>query len=115
MSMLGMSKGEPLKRRSRRVPPELFVGEWLRALNIRPADVARAADVNEGYLSQIINKDKKNPSPAFLMDLASALPQPFEYTLFYQRPPDMKAISATAGISPAILAALVANKTHKPN
>lgn len=115
MTMLRMSADEALKRRSRRVPPELFVGEWLRALNMRPADVAEAADVNEGYLSQIINKKKKNPSPAFLMAIASTLPQPFDYTLFYKPPPDMKTVSAIAGISPAILAMLVANKPHKPN
>src|SRR5581483_10762365 len=80
--------GKNTVRRPRRQNPQAYIGQWIRAFGLKPAEVARAAEVNEGYLSQLISGEKKNPSVGLLMDLARAMPQPFHYTQFYQPPPD---------------------------
>lgn len=90
-------------RRPRRANPPAYVREWLRAFGLKPADVARAAEINEGYLSQLISGQKKNPSAGLLMDLAEVMPQPFHYTQFYRAPPDDAALRALASIDPALL------------
>jgi hypothetical protein len=95
--------GKVPSRRPRRANPPAYVREWLRAFGLKPAEVARAAEVNEGYLSQLISGQKNNPSPGFLMDLAGVMPQPFHYTQFYKPPPDDAALKALASIDPALL------------
>jgi hypothetical protein len=55
---------------------------------MRPADVARASGINQGYLSQLISGKRANASTGLLIDLAAHMPQPFQYTQFYQLPPD---------------------------
>ena len=92
----------PVRRQRRRTPP-VYIREWLRAFGLKPAEVARDAEVNEGYLSQLISGQKKSPSPAFLMALAAQMPQPFHYTKFYEPPPDDATLKALAAIDPALL------------
>src|SRR6185436_1229896 len=58
------------RRREKREPPPYFIGEWIRALGARPRDVAKGANVNEGYLSQLISGEKKNPGNGLLLDIA---------------------------------------------
>lgn len=94
--------------RRRRQGPHAYIREWIRAFQLRPAELAKAADINEGYLSQLISGQKTNPSPGFLIDLAAVFPQPFHYTMFYQLPPDDHTLKTLAALDPALLANLKA-------
>lgn len=101
----GMSKSpKTARRRVRREPPPVYIGEWIRALGRRPVDVVRATGMNEGYLSSLINGDKKNPSPALVAEIARALDIPAAY--LYSPPPDRALIERTSWIAPDILARL---------
>jgi hypothetical protein len=65
---------------------QLYVGLWIRALGFTPAEVARGAPINEGYLSEIISGKKANPSAAKLMLIAEFLDMPLG-DLYKQPPP----------------------------
>jgi transcriptional regulator with XRE-family HTH domain len=82
----------------------VFVGQWIRALGKRPRDVARATEINEGYLSELINGKKKNPSPASLAAIAACLDIPMTY--LYRLPPPQDTIDQIAGLDPATISRL---------
>jgi transcriptional regulator with XRE-family HTH domain len=71
-------------------PPEvdddkLYLGEWLKALGIRPAKVARETGINEGYLSSLISGRKRNPTRSILLRIAKSIG--IEWHLLYEPPP----------------------------
>lgn len=89
------------RRRARPTPAPLFIGEWIRALGMRPADVARATGRNEGYLSELVNNKKKNPSLGMQQEIAEVLGIPVHY---FQRPPPRKDfIEEARQLDPAVI------------
>lgn len=101
----GMVKSPRKRRRreNRAPPPVLYVGQWIRALGLIPADVAKGLKMNEGYLSQIINNTRV-PSVAMLNEIADFLEIPAEY--FKKPPPSKEFIAQASEIDPKILARL---------
>lgn len=94
---------KPINAR-RRVPPvqpPLFIGEWIRALGARPADIARATGRNEGYLSELVNKGKTRPSLGFQQEIADALGIPVYY--FQRPPPPREFIEQAKELDPAVI------------
>lgn len=67
--------------------PRLYVGPWIRANRLKPAEVARKTGINEGYLSGIISGKKKNPSTEKLALIADFLKMPLG-DLYKPPPPD---------------------------
>jgi transcriptional regulator with XRE-family HTH domain len=94
----------PTRRGPQRQFRKLFVGEWIRALGFRQVDVVRATGINEGYLSELINGTKKNPSFEVLNQIADFLVIPVSY--FNRAPPDREFIAEAAGLDPRIIARL---------
>ena len=92
------------RRKPRPVPPPLYIGEWIRALGMRPADVARATGRNEGYLSQLINGQKRRPSLGLQKEIADALGIPMMY--FVTPPPPREVVEQAGAIDPGVLARL---------
>ena len=96
------------QRDARRKPtearPALFVGQWIRALGERPVDVVRGTGINEGYISELINGGKSNPSAVKMLQIADYLGIPLHY--LYQPPPDRQFIEQVASLDPAIIARL---------
>jgi transcriptional regulator with XRE-family HTH domain len=82
----------------------VFVGQWIRALGKRPRDVARATEINEGYLSELVNGKKKNPSPANLAAIAEFLAIPMHY--LYRLPPPKETLEQLAGFDPGTISRL---------
>ena len=97
-------KAVPKVPRLKRASPPLYVGQWIRALGKTPAEVSKGAPVNEGYLSSVISGSKKNPSEAWLGDVAAFLGIPTH--LLRQPPPDPDMLQQLRGIDPAILGRL---------
>lgn len=95
---------KPTKSRPRRSPPKYYIGEWIRALGAKPADIARELPMNEGYLSEIISGKKDNPSAAIQADIANYLKIPASY--FLNPPPSQQILKETVGISAEVLARL---------
>lgn len=91
-------------RGEKRAAPTLFVGEWIRALGKRPRDVVEGTSVNEGYLSQLVNRRKTNPTPAYLQEIADFLDIPVHY--FYRLPPPKDVLGELAGLDPNTLSRL---------
>jgi transcriptional regulator with XRE-family HTH domain len=89
------------KRPSRK----LFVGEWVRALGFRQVEVVRATGINEGYLSELISGNKRNPSFDFLSQIADFLGIPVSY--FSRPPPDREFIAEASELDPKVLAKLM--------
>jgi transcriptional regulator with XRE-family HTH domain len=89
------------RRRARPVPPPLHIGEWIRALGMRPADIARATGRNEGYLSEIINGRKTRPSLGLQQEIADALGIPVHY--FLRQPPPKDFIEEARMLDPAVI------------
>jgi len=69
-----------------------------------PAEVVRATGINEGYLSQLISGEKKNPSGRTLLLISGHLGIPMG--LLYEPPPDREFIEKAGKIDPAILSRL---------
>jgi transcriptional regulator with XRE-family HTH domain len=60
--------------------------------------------VNEGYLSQLINRRKTNPTQAYLQEIADFLGIPVQ--CFYRLPPSRDALGELAGLDPLTLSRL---------
>lgn len=88
-----------------RPQPSLFLGEWIRTLGKSQKDVAGAAGVNEGYLSQLISGQKKNPSAGLLVDIANYLGIPLQS--LYQMPPDREFLKQARQLDPTLLERLM--------
>lgn len=56
-----------------RPQPAFTGGQWIRALGVDQREIATAAGMNEGYLSQLCSGQKKNPSRGVVADIAKAL------------------------------------------
>lgn len=85
---------------------KLFIGEWVRALGFRQVEIVRATRINEGYLSELINGNKKNPSFDVLNQIADFLGIPVSY--FNRAPPDREFMKEAAELDPKVLAKLMA-------
>lgn len=88
--------------------PKLYIGEWIATLGRKQVDIAKTADINEGYLSQLISGEKQNPSAHVLRRVASALGVPLQALDRPPPPPSaMQAIRSRLGASEmAALAAI---------
>lgn len=103
--ILGMPQKPTIaRRRPRPASPPLHIGEWIRALGMRPADVARATGRNEGYLSEIINGRKTRPSLGLQQEIADAIGVPVHY--FLRPPPPREVIEQAGSLDPSVLARL---------
>jgi transcriptional regulator with XRE-family HTH domain len=101
--------GKTLKRSAQRpATRRLYLGEWIRAMGRKPAEVAKAADINEGYLSQLISGQKKNPSALLLHSIADFIGIPMQY--LYRPPPNRTWLAEAADLEPAILERLIGRK-----
>lgn len=89
------------RRRPRPVPPPLYIGEWIRSLGRTPAEVSRGIGRNEGYLSQLISGQKKNPSLGLQQEIADELGIPMEY--LRRPPPDKDFIDQAKTLDPAVI------------
>jgi transcriptional regulator with XRE-family HTH domain len=87
---------------------ELYIGQWIRALGMRPIDVVKGIGINEGYLSELINGKKKNPSGGTLIQIAEFLDIPMNY--LYNPPPPQEIINQTSGIDSSVLERLRGRK-----
>lgn len=104
-----MIKKPPIPQsRPLREQPQLYVGQWIRALGAKPAEVARATNINEGYLSQIISGAKTNPSRAFLKQIADYLG--ITVGDFDGPPPAPELLDEIAKIDPKVLDRLRKNR-----
>ena len=88
----------------------LYIGQWIRALGQRQIDVVKATGINEGYLSELINGGKWNPTYEMIMRIAEYLQIPVHY--FNRPPPDREFLAEAAGIDPEVLNRLVSSKKH---
>lgn len=79
----------------------LYIGEWCRALEIRPARVSREAPVNFGYLSGLISGKKTNPSRDMLEAVARVLG--IKVGQLYSPPPPVKLLEQIADYDPELL------------
>jgi transcriptional regulator with XRE-family HTH domain len=61
----------PLQRK-RKSPPRLYIGQWIAAVDRTQAEIAKAADITESYLSEIVS-GKKYPSAAVIAAIADAI------------------------------------------
>lgn len=106
---LDMRKGTKIPfNKSKRPFRELYIGQWIRALGMRPIDVVKGTGLNEGYLSELINGKKKNPSGTTLIQLAEFLDIPMSY--LYKPPPPQEVINQASDIDPSILKRLTERK-----
>lgn len=53
--------------------PKLYIAEWIKALDLQPRAIAKAASVSEPYLNQLIHRTKDNPTYKVLLRIAAAM------------------------------------------
>lgn len=99
-SLLMAKAAKIVVKRPRKAKPPLYVGVWLRRLELQQRAVAKAAGIGESFLSSIIAGDKY-PSATTLMDLAKAMKIPAEK--LQEPPPPIDVAQAAAGLDPEIL------------
>lgn len=66
----------------------LYLREWLKALGLAQGRIADAAEVNTGYVSQLVNREKypdEDPKVRTVRRLGDAMGVP--WTLLYELPP----------------------------
>jgi transcriptional regulator with XRE-family HTH domain len=93
MGIAGFEHAAMVKQAKTRAAPEdqpddddtLYLGVWLTALGVRPAKVARDTGINEGYISQLISGQKRNPTRSILLRIGKAIG--IEWYLLYEPPP----------------------------
>lgn len=86
----------------------LYLGEWLDALGVRAAKVANETGINEGYLSQLIRRQKANPSKEKLRAIGQFLD--IDWRLLYDPPPSAGLRSEMSKYSPALIERLTRPK-----
>ena len=62
-----------MKQDPSELEPKLYIGEWIKALNLQPRAIAKVAGVSEPYLSQLIRRTKDNPTYKVLFKIATAI------------------------------------------
>jgi transcriptional regulator with XRE-family HTH domain len=62
-----------MKQDPSELEPKLYIGEWIKALDLQPRAIAKAAGVSEPYLNQLIHRTKDNPSFKILFRIATAM------------------------------------------
>jgi transcriptional regulator with XRE-family HTH domain len=82
----------------------LYIGEWCRALDIRPAKVAREAPINFGYLSGLISGKKTNPSRDMLEAVARVLDM--KVGDLYSAPPSASLLDQVSEFDPQTIVKL---------
>lgn len=87
-------------KRNRKPKPDLYVGPWLRRLDLQQRAVAKAAGIGESFLSSIIKGDR-HPGTTTIMALAKAMKIPAEKLL--EPPPAADVARAAAGLAPEVL------------
>lgn len=75
-----------------KMPPRLYIGEWMDALGIRQVDIVRQTGINGGYLNELISGAKRNPGFLMLSGVAEALGVPVD--ALRKKPPSSGAIAA---------------------
>ena len=90
----------------------LYIGEWCRALDIKPARVSREAPINFGYLSGLISGKKTNPS----RDMLEAVARVLQITVgqLYSPPPPARLLDQVAEYDPDMVVRL-SQKRRKSN
>jgi len=92
-----------------RKPPtqfkKLHIGEWAERRGIQPRDLADEVGISEGYMSELVNGKKRNPSISILMKIADRLGLRSMDDLF-QPPPSEEVLKNIEKLSPADQATL---------
>lgn len=57
-------------------PDKLYIGEWIAFVGKDAAEVSRDAPVNDGFLSLLISRERKNVSMLMLTKIARAIGVP---------------------------------------
>lgn len=84
---------------------KLYIGQWLARLGRKQGEVARAAGINEGYMSELVaGKAKTTPSAAFLMAISEELG--ISVNALYREPPPIDVTESLKAIRPDLLEAL---------
>jgi hypothetical protein len=104
MRSAGFDDRGMVRKPPKRQPPPLFLGQWLLALGRKQSELARATGINEGYISQLISGEKKNPGTAVLGQIGDFLGIPQHY--LHQPPPDRGFIEEVSRLDPDVLARL---------
>ena len=76
----------------------------MSALGRRPVDVAKAVEIGEPYLSQLISGEKRNPSAVLLFEISEVLG--LSVNDLYRPPPAPGTTRALEGLSPGQMAVL---------
>jgi transcriptional regulator with XRE-family HTH domain len=84
---------------------KMYIGEWADRRGVQPRDLADAVGISEGYMSELVNGKKHNPSLAVLMKIVDRLGLERVDDLF-QPPPSQEVLNTLGKLSPADQAAL---------
>lgn len=84
--------------------PILHIGSWIRRLGATPATIARKTGLNEGYLSELVNGKKTNPSMVVGFIIADYLDIPVDY--FRRPPPSTEVVQEAERLRPDVIARL---------
>lgn len=93
----------------------LFLREWLAALGLAQGKVADAAEVNTGYVSQLVNREKwpdEDPKVRTVRRLGDAMGVPW-HLLYEMPPPDPVPMADLHRYPPDLLTRLSAAKARK--
>lgn len=94
-SLLMAKVAKIIVKRPRKPKPRLYVGLWLRRLDLQQRAVAKDAEIGESFLSSIIAGDRY-PSATTIMALAKAMKIPAEKLT--EQPPGADVARAAAGL-----------------
>jgi hypothetical protein len=95
---------KPTRKRPQEATEPLFIGQWLRVLNLRQIELVRATGINEGYISELISGRKDNPSGAKLRLISDFMGIPMQ--CLFEPPPTPELVKQATKIDPVVLARL---------
>lgn len=83
----------------------LFLLEWINALGVERADIAKAGGVTVSYINNMIGGRRENPAASVLMGISDYLK--ITVNDLYERPPPKSQLSDLTRLSPAAQDALL--------
>ena len=90
----------------------IYLGEWIRALDTTPAEVARGTGLSESYLSQLIDGSKNNPTLDKLSKIVHCLDIPIGAV--FEPPPDITLVDRFSRLPPRLVERLKQRRLPRP-
>lgn len=92
-------------------PREIFLGDWIKFLDLKVVDVAKCAGCTQGYISNIARGAKDNINALYLLAISDMMG--VTVNDLFKRPPPKSVVAQLESYSPKARETILARKQRK--